>query len=225
MHLVIINCSPRTASRSNTARIIEQFQVGYAKAGGTSELHHLSRRSSWGSIRAAFDNNNIIVFALPLYIESVPGIMLEFLETLSPKAHAEGVVATRIGFILQSGFPEASQLRCGEQLLEKLPGYLNCEYAGTLIKGNMFAASLLDSEAAETMLYPFATMGEEFARSNSFDKKKATEFAKPEYFSKGYILFFKALLGPVNRLATSIMAKRRGLQGSLKDKPYQSYID
>lgn len=37
---------------------------------------------------------------------------------------------TQLSFILQGGFAEGCQYRCGEQFLEKLPSYLGCSYGG-----------------------------------------------------------------------------------------------
>jgi len=138
MHLIIINCSPRVKAKSNTNIIVSAFVNGFINQGNTAEVHHLSEMGKWDEIRSAFYNNENILMALPLYVECIPGIMIEFIETLSPKTNVEGQFKTKLSFLLQGGFAEASQLRCGEKYLEQLPEFLNCSYGGTLIKGNMF---------------------------------------------------------------------------------------
>ena len=223
MHLIIISCTPRAAGRSNTAKIIEQFKAGFEQESGTAEVHYLSQRSAWGAIRDAFYSNRHILFAIPLFVECIPGIMLEFLETLEPKKYPEGAERTKIGFILQSGFAEASQLRCGEQYLEMLPGYLNCDYAGTLIKGNMFSVSLIGGKSGQALVAPFIGMGRQYAKHPIFEKETVSEFAKPEYYSKGFILLH-TVLSPLQKLFMTIMAKKLGCKGSLKAKPYQKYL-
>ena len=82
MHLVIINASPRVEAKSNTARIIRTLVRGYEESGNTTEVWHLSDKKQWTGAKEAYEKNSNILFALPLYVESVPGIMLEFLETL-----------------------------------------------------------------------------------------------------------------------------------------------
>lgn len=57
-------------------------------------------------IRDAFIKNEEILIALPLYVECIPGLLFEFLETL-PKKNEH----TRVPFLLQSGFAEGCQLR------------------------------------------------------------------------------------------------------------------
>ncbi len=217
MHLVIINASPRIEEKSNTAKIIKVFLRGFAKSGNTAEVWHLSDRKQWADAKTAFENNDNILFAIPLYVENVPGIMLEFLEELEPKKEA----GTKMAFILQGGFAEGCQLRCGEAYLEKLPAYFNCEYNGTLIKGDNFAPAWLPDKAGEAMLAPYEAMGEVFADKGCFEKETATEFAKPEYFSEKDIQRFNGLGKRVQKLMFNYMAKKNGCKTPLDYKPYE----
>jgi len=82
MHLVIISGAARPMPKSNTAKIIAAFRKGFEEGGNTAEVWYLSDRRQWQSAREAFANNELILFALPLYVENIPGIMLEFLEGL-----------------------------------------------------------------------------------------------------------------------------------------------
>ena len=79
MHFLIIRGDARTQSQSNTAKIIAAFCEGLHNDGNTSEIWYLSDRKQWKSAMTAFEENENILFALPLYVENVPGIMLEFL--------------------------------------------------------------------------------------------------------------------------------------------------
>ena len=105
MHFVIISGAARTQSQSNTAKIIAAFCEGLHNGGNTSEIWYLSDRKQWKSAMTAFEENENILFALPLYVENVPGSTLEFLAGLSAKERP----GTRISFLLQGGFPEISQ--------------------------------------------------------------------------------------------------------------------
>lgn len=223
MRLLIINCSPRVKEKSNTNIIINAFSEGYKKDGSTVEICHLSETKNWDSIRRAFYENENILMAVPLYVECIPGIMIEFLESLHPKQEEAGQPKTNLAFILQGGFAEASQLRCGERYLEKLPGYLNCSYAGTLIKGNMFITHMMPEEAAAKIVRPFRQMGETFAEKHHFDKEEASQFAAPEYFSKSFQLFF-TLITPFRKLLFDIFFKKHGCKGKLTAKPYQKFL-
>lgn len=216
MHLVIINASPRIEKKSNTARIVRTFLRGFEKECNTAEVWHLSDRKQWGAAKKAFEENDNILFAIPLYVENLPGIMLEFLETLEAKK----VSGTKMAFILQGGFAEGGQLRCGEVYLEMLPSYFNCEYAGTLIKGDNFGAAWVSDELAEKMITHYEKMGSSFARKGYFNKEEVSEFARPEYFTKGYIRYHKLMGRWLQKFIYKIIAKKNGCVRPLNDRPY-----
>ena len=132
--------------------------------------------------------------------------MLEFLETLQPKKEA----GTKMSFILQGGFAEASQLRCGEAYLEILPLYLNCEYNGTLIKGDNFGPSWVPEKMAEKMVAHYEKMGRTFAEKRTF-----------EYFSEQEIRQHKRIGRWMQKALFRYIAKRNGCKKPLDDKPYQ----
>ena len=178
MHVVIINGSPRVQKNSNTEKILAAFAKGLSKKGSTFETYAISDRKSWDNIRDAYIKNNEILIALPLFVECVPGLLLEFLETLPQKDER-----TRLSFLLQSGFAEGCQLRCGEAFLEKLPGYLNVRYGGCLVKGNNFGIRILDEKKQTQVTKPYQAMGELFAEGDGFFRKEAKKFTGPEYLS------------------------------------------
>ena len=219
MNLLIISCTPRIKEKSNTDKILDEFKKGYESYGNTTETLYLYKRNEWETIRKKFYENDNILFALPLYVECIPGIMAEYLESLKPKQKNN----TKIGFLLQSGFAEASQLRCCESYLETLPSLLGCEYNGTLLKGNMFAVSFMDGKIRKKMVEPFYNMGKYYAQNNYFNKEVVNDFAKPEYFSKK-VIFLNNILSPLNKFFIKVFAKKLGCKGSLNDKPYQNYV-
>lgn len=177
MHVVIINGSPRVQKYSNTERIIASFAKGLSEKGASFEAYAIFNRKSWEMIREAYIKNEEILIALPLYVECVPGLLLEFLETLPKKDEH-----TRVSFLLQSGFAEGCQLRCGEEFLAKLPGYLGVRYGGCLVKGNNFGIRFLDEEKQDQITKPYQAMGELFAEGDGFFHEKAKKFTGPEYF-------------------------------------------
>ena len=177
MHVLIINGSPRVQKYSNTEKIIAAFAKGLSEAGSTFEAHAISDRKTWDIIRDAYMKNDEILIALPLYVECVPGLLLEFLETLPQKDER-----TRLSFLLQSGFAEGCQLRCGEAFLEKLPGYLGVHYGGCLVKGGNFGIRILNEEKQARATKPYQAMGRLFAEGDGFFREEAKKFTGPEYF-------------------------------------------
>lgn len=177
MHVLIINGSPRVQKYSNTEKIIAAFAKGLSEAGSTFEAHAISDRKTWDIVRDAYMKNDEILIALPLYVECVPGLLLEFLETLPQKDER-----TRLSFLLQSGFAEGCQLRCGEAFLEKLPGYLGVHYGGCLVKGGNFGIRILNEEKQARATKPYQAMGRLFAEGDGFFREEAKKFTGPEYF-------------------------------------------
>ena len=218
MHLVIISGATRPQSKSNTAKVISAFQKGFEETGNTAEVWYLSDRRQWNRASLAFAQNEHILIALPLYVENVPGILLEFLSGLSPKQ----TPGTRLAFLIQGGFPEASQSRCCEAFLETLPAQLGCDYAGTLIKGDMFGTGLVDDKIREKMLSPFTEMGRTFAESGRFEKAAVDAFAAPEYMSEHQIKQYNLLGKHISRFFMGRIAKKLGCKGKLDDTPYES---
>lgn len=216
MHLVIINASPRVESKSNTARIISTFVKGFENSGNTAEIWHLSDKKQWVKAKESYEKNCNILFAIPLYVECVPGIMLEFLETLQPKKES----GTKMSFILQGGFAEASQLRCGEAYLEILPSYFNCEYNGTLIKGDNFAPAWLPDKMANKFVSNYEQMGRIFAEKGTFSKEEVNKFAAPEYFSEKEIRRHKRIGRKIQKVIFRYISRKNGCRKPLDDKPY-----
>ena len=138
---MIINGSPRVKKYSNTDKILAKFTAGMSEKGSSFEQYEVSDRKQWDSIRVAWDNNDNILIAIPLYVENIPGLLLEFLATVTPK---DGTA--KIAYILQGGFAEGAQLRCGEEYLKILSKRLGCEYKGTLVKGDNFSIRFFEGK-------------------------------------------------------------------------------
>ena len=217
MHLVIISGATRPQSKSNTAKVIAAFQKGFEENGNTTEVWYLSDRRQWKRAANAFEQNERILIAFPLYVENIPGILLEFLSGLTPK-QAPG---TKLAFLIQGGFPEASQSRCCEAFLETLPAQLGCEYAGTLIKGDMFGTSRVDEKTREKMLAPFTQMGRTFAQTGCFEKTAVDAFAGPEYMPEKQIRMYNLVGKHISRFFMGRIAKELGCKEKLDARPYE----
>jgi len=216
MHVVIINGSPRVAKNSNTDKIIDSFGEGLISQGLTFEKHAISNRNSWDEIREAYVKNENIIFALPLFVECVPGMMLEFLETLPKKDER-----TTVSFILQSGFAEGCQLRCGEEFLSKLPAYLGTAYGGCLVKGDNFAIRVLDQEKRKQITGPYREMGVIYANNKGFNCEEAKKFTGPEKFGIGMILMLSVVFKTVGKKMYKQVADRWGCTEPLDAKPWK----
>jgi hypothetical protein len=219
VNLIIFSCSPRPRKTSNTAAIVEAFKDGYSSEEESDVgVYYLYERSEWDSFRKVFEENTEIIFAMPLFVECIPGLLMEFVETIKPKTNNESI--TKIGFIVQGGFDEACQLRTCEKYLEKLPSYLSCKYSGTLIKGGMFALSIVSDSSRKKMLQPFFDMGKIYADEKTFEKTKVTKFAAPEKYSK-LLCFLAWVLSPISIIAWIFLSRKLGVNGKINARPFE----
>ena len=215
-HLVIINGSPRVEKFSNTDKIIHSFVKGIEETGITWELHNLSDRKEWDAAREAFLTHERTLIAFPLYVECVPGLMLDFLETLPTKRKQQG----ELSFLLHGGMDEGNEYRLCERFLKGLPAQLGCSYGGTLIHGGSFLIRTSKPEMAAKMVSPYVKMGRLYAQKGNFLTPEAAKFTGAEQYPwlvrKMVSLLF---LKKVNK-GFEDFAKSWGCTRPLDDKPY-----
>ncbi len=220
MHIVIINGSPRVQKYSNSDKIIKSFSQGLETAGATFERYSLSNRKEWDAAREAFCSHERIIFALPLYVECVPSMMLEFLESLP----TERLQPAQLSFILHGGFDEGCQLRLGERFLQTLPAQLGCTYGGCLVQGGTFLIRMHDDErirkAMNKKLDAYTKMGQLYANHGNFMTSEARKFTGPEKNPRVVHLLFRLFIKRIIRKNFEHFAKQWGCTRPLNDKPY-----
>ena len=215
-HLVIINGSPRVAKFSNTDKIIHSFVKGLEEAGITWELHNLSSRKEWDATRDAFLTHERILIAFPLYVECIPSLMLEFLESLP----SERKQPAQLSFLLHGGMDEGFEFRFCERILHGLQAQLGCRFGGTLIHGGSFGIRTREDAVKAKIVAPYEKMGRLFAQNGNFLTPEAKKFTGPEQYPwlvrKIVSLLF---LKKVNK-GFEDFAKSWGCTRPLDDKPY-----
>ena len=215
-HLVIINGSPRVAKFSNTDKIIHSFVKGLEGTGITWELHNLSNRKEWDAAREAFLSHERILIAFPLYVECIPSLMLEFLESLP----SERRQPAQLSFLLHGGMDEGYEFRFCERILQGLPAQFGCSFGGTLIHGGSFGIRTREDAIKAKIVAPYEKMGRLFAQNGNFLTPEAKKFTGPEQYPwlvrKMVSLLF---LKKVNK-GFEDFAKSWGCTRPLDDKPY-----
>lgn len=215
-HLVIINGSPRVEKFSNTDKIIHSFVKGLEGTGITWELHNLSNRKEWDAAREAFLTHEYILIAFPLYVECIPSLMLEFLESLP----SERRQPAQLSFLLHGGMDEGNEFRFCERILQGLPAQFGCRFGGTLIHGGSFGIRTREDAIKAKIVAPYEKMGRLFAQNGNFLTPEAKKFTGPEQYPwlvrKMVSLLF---LKKVNK-GFEDFAKSWGCTRPLDDKPY-----
>ena len=180
MRLTVFNGSPR-GEEGSTEIYIKQLLAGLKSLeGNSSELFYLKQVREIERFRQAFSEAEAVLLAFPLYADSMPGIVVAFIEALEPLCGREG--NSLIGFLVQSGFPEATHSRHVERYLAKLAQRLGCVYAGTIVKGNGASVSTMPPQMTRGLLKAFRQVGESFGRTGRFDRAMLAKLARPERF-------------------------------------------
>ncbi len=217
MHALIINGSPRVKKYSNTDKILEKITSGMKASGATFEQYEVSDRAQWKKIRERFFLSDHILIALPLFVENIPGLLLEFLETLPLEKHSSRPL---LSFLLQSGFAEGCQLRCGEEYLKMLAQRLGCEYGGTLVKGDNFSIRLFEGEQREKIVSKYEEMGRIYGRDGAFTDEACRAFTGPEEFPLPVRILVGLMFKTLAKKSFKDTAKKWGCTRPLNDRPY-----
>jgi len=176
--LTVCNGSPRGKS-GNTEIMLDRFLAGFASIpGNTSERFHLNRIKDQPAAAAAFTDAEAVLIAMPLYTDAMPGLVMAFFELL--EQFQGGPDNPRLGFLVQSGFPEAAHSRYLERYLEKLAARLDCPYIGTLVRGGCEGLRVAPAKRNRRLFALLEEIGRDFGRSGRFDPALLKKLAQPE---------------------------------------------
>jgi hypothetical protein len=103
-----------------------------------------------------------------------------FIEALEPLAGRAN--NPPLGFVVQSGFPEALHSRHVERYLEKLAERLSSAYLGTVVKGNGEPVRLMPENMNKGLFTRLRAVGAGLAKEGRFDPAILEKIASPERF-------------------------------------------
>ena len=226
MRLLICNGSPR-GKGGNTALLLKHFTEGFSAYKENSfELAYLQRVKEHASIAEKARGAQAIIIAFPLYADSMPAIVKEFIETLGatqPKTRSKKQMEfPPIGFIVQSGFPEAVHSRSVERYLEKLAQRLNARYIGTIIKGGVEGIRDRSPFFNRRLFMAFRSLGRHFGVTKEFHPIIMKKLAGAEKFPPVARTIFRLLLptGLFDAGWNKILKQNGALERRF-DRPYQ----
>lgn len=218
MKLAIFNGSPRKKN-SNSDVLIRHFLYGYNRIkSDTIPVYYLAGNKQEEERIKAFLDSETIIIIFPLYTDCMPGIVKEFIENISEK---ELPHPKKIGFIVQSGFPESIHSVFVERYLEKLTKRLNCEYMGTIIKGGVEGIKMMPGWMTKKIIENFRELGSYMAENNCFSSDIQKRLREPYKMTPIRKLFFSFMqkTGLSNFYWNSNL-KKNGAFEKRFDKPY-----
>jgi hypothetical protein len=222
MKLTVFNGSPR-GKKGNTEILMSHFIRGFTAAGEKQEnqasiayLVHLNKTDNHVKM---FADAQRVILAFPLYADAMPGLVKHFLEQLEPLCGKKN--SFDMGFLVQSGFPEAHHSRFVEKYLEKLTARLGGNYLGTMVKGGVEGIQSKPPYMTKKLFKTFYRLGNHFGQTGTFHRELIQSLAKPEHLS-GFTAFFYRLLsftGLINFYWNSELKKNNAYDQRF-NKPY-----
>lgn len=178
--IAIFNGSPR-CKKSNSKILADKFIEGFHNiAQKDIPVYYLAQTKNSEENANAFLNTRINLLIFPLYTDSMPGIVKLFIEDILHLSYND---EKKIGYIVQSGFPEGIHCEKIEKYLEKLSKRLHCAYIGTVTKGGVEGIQVMPPYMTSKLYRQFFELGEVFAVTNRFDEKITRKLKQPYKFS------------------------------------------
>lgn len=219
MNLTIVNGSPRGKS-SNSSLITDWLTAEMGEDVVIERDIFLSNIKKHDEYLVKIKMADIIVFILPLYFDSMPGIVKLFIEKMEDLKGA--LIGKRMGFIIHSGFPEAIHSVYLKRYLNTLPEYFGAEPAGTLIKGGSEGFREMPPFLTNKPRKIFGQLGLSLVEKGQFDEELFLKLAGPlklRPFSR-FMMWLMIKTGIINMHWNKQMKKNSALDRSFA-KPYE----
>ena len=190
--ITLFNGSPR-GKKGNTPIMLTQFMNGFISIpGNTGEIHHINRLKQTDDFVQAFAEAECVWLGFPLYTDAMPAMVKLFIEALEPLKNRES--NPPMGFVIQSGFPEAAHSRHIERYLQKLAARLSAPYLGTIVKGSGEGIRMMPEKSNRGLFENLQSLGREFGERGQLNTSILNDIAKLERYHPLLSPVFKVFL-------------------------------
>lgn len=220
MKRLLLNGSPR-GKGANSRQILEWIAQGLEQVGITHlPIVDLAPDPTRTTHLEAFQDADEVVFAFPLYTDSMPAMVKGFLEAVA-LADRSRLRGKRVAFIIQSGFPEGIHTEALGSYLARVCERLEFVHLGTLRKGGVEGVRMMPPKSVAKIQARFVQAGNELGARGSFSSELIRSMAEPRTFGwKGRALI--RLLGGLGLLNFywNRMLRKHGAYSRRFDTPY-----
>ncbi len=202
MKRLALNASPR-GKKSNSRLIISWIAAGLegaADAGaGPMEVADLASAASLQAHVDAFLEADEAVIVMPLYTDQAPGVFMRFANALAERIDADPVTTRkrlrgkRVGFIVQSGFPESLHSETLREWLLRLGERLGFESLGVAVRGGIEGIMLRPEKSLKRLKSMYGALGAAMGRGEAFPEEALARLAAPRELNALVKLGFRAL--------------------------------
>ncbi len=189
MKLAVFNGSPR-GNNSNTKILLSHFLLGFESAGGiVTSTDYLIQEKHLDEQIQHLKQAEVIFLAFPLYIDSVPGIVKQFIEKTG---NFDGT-GKKILFLVQSGFPEAIHSEEVKSYLIQLSKRWKMECLGVVVKPGVEGIKIMPEMITGKLYKKMELLGAGLEEEGKINSEIVNKFASTYKFSKFRIQFFKLM--------------------------------
>jgi NAD(P)H-dependent FMN reductase len=217
---LLLNGSPR-GKDANSRKILEWIALGLKQAGiAEPPIVDLAPDPTRAASVQAFLGADEVVFAFPLYTDSMPGMVKGFLEAvaLSDGSRLQG---KRVAFVIQSGFPEGIHTEALGAYLARVCERLGFVHLGTLRKGDVEAIRMMPPKSVAKIQARLVQAGQELGAKGRFSPELIRTMAQPRTlgWNARTLIRLQGAIGLLN-FYWDQMLKKHGAYERRFDTPY-----
>ncbi|WP_085834065.1 hypothetical protein [Clostridium merdae] len=213
MKTLILNGSPKGNSEKSGSYFLAKAFVSQMEH--PCEIRALATENQEELVQYMGGFDHIILIS-PNYIHALPGIVIKFLEKLTPLESSNRA----FGFIIQSGYPESAESELIGKYVTKLVQRLGYECLGTVIKGECAGIAIMPN-MFQKLAKRFAAFGKDYEQTGVFSNAFIEEFGEPYRLSDSSIRKLNMLdkIG-VAKIGWHKMQKKHGGYEKRMDTPF-----
>jgi hypothetical protein len=223
MRLLVYSGSPRRKT-GNTRVFVDQILAGWREVETDKpEVVYLYPDPLRTDPSVSFASADIVLIAMPLYVDAMPSGVMEFIAALAPVRNLAHKPA--LAFFVQSGFPEACHSRPFEIYLEKLARRLECPYLGTIVRGGGEGIKDQPPAATRRLFADFRKLGSDLARTGAMDATLLRKIAGVERFNAIGRVIIRLIIAPlIGRLFWTAQMKKNGVAHLARRQPHADAV-
>ena len=195
--LVLVCGSPRGSS-SNTHILLESLKNGLTRAKRESVTYYIQISSERAKLLDSFNDYDNFLWAFPMYTDAMPGTVKAFWEDLTDTY--KNMKGKRFFFLVQMGFPEASQASMLVSYLKWFTRHVGAFYGGTVVRGGVEGIQIQPMWMKKKLLGNLEQLGYNLGTHGKLDETLCAEIAKPYKLKKWIrvLLTFLSHIGLLN---------------------------
>jgi len=217
MKLTIFNGSPR-GKASNSRVLSNKFSKGFLMSEDQKEEYFLIEyQGKYENLIETIENGELLYIIFPLYVDSMPGMVKEFIDILEPlRGKLKG---KKFIYHIHCGFPEEIHLHGLKKYLVLLTEMLNGQLIGVITSGGSEGSRFFPDKYK--FFLNLEELGKIYRETGKLDEELIEKLKKRKQF-KGFSMMVLKLLnktGILNAMWNKSL-KKNGVFEKRFDKPY-----